>query len=62
MQQLLLWACGHLVVPWMRTATAQSRSFAVVGPSSWNRLPQVFRLLLLSPVQFRKRLKHLSCQ
>jgi hypothetical protein len=52
-------AHGLLVVPRVRTATAQSRSFAVVGPSSWNRLPQALRLdlLSLSPAQFRKRLK-----
>ena len=43
----------------MRGATAQSRSFAYVGPSSWNHLPQELRLELLSlslPL-FRKRLK-----
>ena len=50
---------GHLVVPRVCTSTAQSRSFAVVGPSSWNWLPQSLRsdLLSLSFDQFRKRLK-----
>jgi hypothetical protein len=52
-------ASGLLVVPRMRGATAQSRSFAYVGPSCWNRLPHKLRLELLSlslPL-FRKRLK-----
>ena len=52
-------AHGHLVVPRVCTSTAQSRSFAIVGPSSWNWLPQSLRsdLLSLSFDQFRKRLK-----
>src|SRR5688572_10373203 len=33
-------ARGYLVVPRVRTSTAQSRSFAIVGPNSWNQLPQ----------------------
>jgi len=52
-------ARGLLVVPRMRGATAQSRSFAYVGPSIWNHLPHESRLELLSlslPL-FRKRLK-----
>jgi hypothetical protein len=50
---------GLLVVPRVHSATAQSRSFANVGPSIWNRLPLSLRLelLSLSPSQFRKRLK-----
>ena len=32
-------AQGHLVVHWTRTSMAQSRSFAIVGPSNWNKLP-----------------------
>jgi len=36
----------------------QSRSFATVGPSNWNKLPQSFRdLLLVSSHQFSKHLK-----
>jgi len=52
-------ARGHLVVPWVRTSAAQSRSFAIVGPASWNLLPQSLRTELLSLTfdQFRKRLK-----
>ena len=52
-------AHGHLVVPRTRTSTAQNRSFAVVGPSCWNRLPQSLRtdFLSLSFDLFRKRLK-----
>jgi hypothetical protein len=52
-------ARGYLVVPRVRTSTAQSRSFAIVGPNSWNRLPQSFRtdLFSISFDQFRKRLK-----
>ena len=34
---------GYLVVPRVRTSTVQSRSFAIVGPTSWNRLPQSLR-------------------
>lgn len=52
-------ARGLLLVPRMRGATAQSRSFAYVGPSTWNHLPYELRLELLSlslPL-FRKRLK-----
>jgi hypothetical protein len=52
-------ARGHLVVPRVRTSMAQSRSFAIVGPTSWNRLPQFLRadLLSISFDQFRKHLK-----
>ena len=39
-------ARGLLAVPRMRGATAQSRSFAYVGPSSWNHLPHELRLSL----------------
>ena len=50
---------GLLVVPRMRSATAHSRCFARVGPLAWNSLPQSLRLelLVLSPPQFRRRLK-----
>src|SRR6218665_817666 len=34
---------GDLVVPGVRLATAQRRSFAVVGPSFWNALPSRLR-------------------
>ena len=52
-------ANGLLVVPRMRGATAQSRSFAYLGPTCWNRLPHKLRseLLGLSLPLFRKRLK-----
>ena len=50
---------GDLVVPRVRLATAQRRSFAVVGPSVWNALPSRLRseLLALSLPLFRSRLK-----
>ena len=50
---------GDLVVPRVRLATAQRRSFAVVGPSFWNALPRRLRseLLALSLPLFRSRLK-----
>src|SRR6218665_2896793 len=50
---------GGLVVPRVRLATAQRRSFAVVGPSFWNALPSRLRseLLALSLPIFRSRLK-----
>src|SRR6218665_3508621 len=50
---------GDLVVPRVRLATAQGRSFAVVGPSFWNALPSRLRseLLALSLPLFRSRLK-----
>jgi len=36
----------------------QSRSFAIVGPSNWNKLPRSLRdLLPISSYQFRKHLK-----
>src|SRR6218665_1649155 len=46
---------GDLVVPRVRLATAQRRSFAVVGPSFWNALPSRLRseLLALSLPLFR---------
>jgi len=54
-------AHGLLIVPRMRSATAQSKCFAYAGPSAWNSLPLSFRLelLALSPFQFRRRLKTL---
>src|SRR6218665_2188596 len=50
---------GDLVVPRVRLATAQRRSFAVVGPSFWNALPSRLRseLLALSLPLFHSRLK-----
>src|SRR6218665_1029733 len=52
---------GDLVVPRVRLATAQRRSFAVVGPSFWNALPSRLRSELLDGVEirplFRSRLK-----
>src|SRR6218665_2977112 len=33
-----------MVVPFVRSATAQSRSFALVGPSTWNDLHQHLHL------------------
>ena len=52
-------AHGLLIVPRMRSATAQSKCFAYAGPSDWNCLPLSLRLELLafSPSQFRRRLK-----
>ncbi len=51
-------ARGHLVVPRTRTSMTQSRSFAIVGPSNWNKLPQSLRdLFPISSDQFRKHLK-----
>src|SRR6218665_1742098 len=51
-------ARGHLVVPRSRTSIAQSRSFAIVGPSNWNKLLQSLRdLFPISSYQFRKHLK-----
>ena len=41
-------ARGYLVVPRVRTCTAQSRSVAIVGPNSWNHLPQSLRTDLFS--------------
>ena len=51
--------CGLIVIPCMRYGLTQSRSFAYVGPSTWNCLPQSMHLelLSLSPLQLRKRLK-----
>ena len=48
-----------LVVPRVRLATVQRRSFAVVGPSFWNALPSRLRseLLALSLPLFRSRMK-----
>ena len=56
-----LWssARGHLDVPRVRASTAQSMSFAIVGPNSLNQLPQSLRAVLFS-ISFddlRKRLK-----
>jgi len=51
---------SHLVVPRTRTSMTQSRSFAIVGPSNWNKIPQSLRnLFQISPDQFRKHLKPL---
>ena len=53
-------ARGLLVVTFMRSATAQSRGFALVAPSSWSDLPQQLRLELLLTLPlppFWKRLK-----
>src|ERR1043165_9795408 len=52
-------ARGYLVVLWVSISTAQSRSFAIVGPNSWNRLPQSLRtdLFSISFDQFRQHLK-----
>src|SRR6218665_1588988 len=36
---------GLLFVPFARTSTTQARTFSVVGPSVWNRLPMSQRLL-----------------
>src|SRR5678816_1524556 len=59
-------AHGHLTVPRMQTATAQSRSFVYVGvgPTSWNRLSRELRisLLSLSLPQFRNSLKSIISQ
>jgi len=50
---------GDLVVPVARTSMVLHKSFAVVGPSFWNRLPINLRneLLGLSLPLFRRRLK-----
>src|SRR5678816_3402844 len=50
---------GDLVVPVARTSMVLHKSFAVVGPSFWNRLPSNLRneLLGLSLPLFRRRLK-----
>src|SRR6218665_748088 len=51
-------ARGHLVVPRTRTSMTQSRSFAIVGPLNWNKLPQSLRdLFPISSDQFRKHLE-----
>src|SRR6218665_3013097 len=36
---------GNLVVPFARSATMQTRSFSVVGPTTWNVLPMDLRYL-----------------
>src|SRR6218665_3055750 len=36
---------GQLLVPRAKTATRQRRAFSIVGPSTWNGLPLVIRLL-----------------
>ena len=50
---------GDLVVPRARSSTVLHRSFAMVGPSFWNKLPISLRneLLCLSLPLFRKCLK-----
>jgi len=46
---------GHLIVPRTRTFMTQYRSFAIVGPSNWNKLPQsLIYLFPISSDQFRK--------
>jgi len=51
-------AWGDLIVPQTRTSMTQSRSFAIVGPLNWNKLPQSLRdLLPISSDQFCKHLK-----
>src|SRR5688572_33408834 len=37
-----------LLVPWSRTATAQHRAYASVGPLLWNDLPALTRAVMLS--------------
>src|SRR5688572_13120159 len=39
-----------LLVPRARTATAQHRAFAIVGPSMWNNLPPSIRSKILAGV------------
>src|SRR6218665_3548997 len=51
-------ARGHLLVPRTRTSMTQSRSFAIMGPSNWNKLPQSLRNFFpISSDQFRMQLK-----
>src|SRR6218665_3655269 len=51
-------ARGHLVVPRTRTSVAQSKSLAIVGSSSWNKLPLSLRdRFPISSDQFHKHLK-----
>ena len=51
-------ARGHMVVPQTQTPMAHSRSFAIVGLSNLNKLPQSLRgLFPISPDQFCKHLK-----
>src|SRR6218665_2710106 len=38
-------ALGNLVVQFARSATMKTRSFSVVGPTTWNRLPVDLRHL-----------------
>jgi len=55
-------ARGHLVILGHERLgpMTQSRSFATVGPYTWNKLPQFLRdLFSISSDQFRKHLKHL---
>ena len=52
---------GDLIVPMAQTSTVLHKSFAIVGPSGWNKLPISLRneLLCLSLPLFRKRLKNI---
>src|SRR6218665_624647 len=43
----------ELFVPWTRTTMAMSRSFAVIAPSLWNRLPPSLVLLSSHPIFLR---------
>src|SRR6218665_850855 len=58
-KDLLAIFLGLMVVPHVHSVMAQSRSFACVGPSAWNCLPQslFLELLALSPSQFWRYLK-----
>ena len=47
---------GMLVVPRTKTSTG-GRSFSVIGPETWNRLPADLRLCELKVATFAKRLK-----
>ena len=38
----------NIFVPWVRTTMAQTRAFAIIGPSLWNPLPASLCLTLLS--------------
>ena len=49
-------ARGDLVVPGHRTEWG-SRSFAVAGPSCWNKLPVGLRDFSVGPETFARRLK-----
>jgi len=48
---------GDLIIPRTRTASYGPRSFAVSGPTCWNRLPAALKSSSLSPGQFCRQLK-----